>query len=431
MKMLRNTALLGAAYAILSASTAMSATEAQKLSAIQSGLTWLTGQQQAGGQWNYNGYLDAGTAVAVSAFISQKDNWGSNSADYQARVDAGMAYLLSTATKNTVGIRTDGKNPCAPNPTCTGIYWYGGGQSTYTTGLVATAIGQYAVTHPNDVATMSGPLAGMTWKEIAQGVTNEFAAGQTTAAGGFRRGGWRYTPFSNDADGSTTQWAVLSMLYGQSLGAVTPQFVKDELKYWLAVDQAANGAGCYQPGSYCEQSDTGSLLLGLRFVGDPLSDSNVQAALDFLDARWTEDANNTWYGNFGNPYAMWAEYKALETYVGIDDTTTITHLKTDCGASAGNLPGDPAGSTACNWFEDYNHYLVNTQSANGSWGGYGYWTGVLATSWNLSILAATHVPDPDGVPLPSTLSSLGIALAALTAIRRRRRPRASGLHLTP
>ena len=118
------------------------------------------------------------------------------------------------------------------------------------------------------------------------------------------------------------------MIYGQSLGATIPGFVKTGLTSWLAFDQASNGSGCYQgPGSgLCEQSDTGSLLIGLDFLGKGTSDPQVQAALAFLNNNWTEGANSTWYGNFGQPYAMWADYKALELQVGLNDTSTITNL---------------------------------------------------------------------------------------------------------
>jgi uncharacterized repeat protein (TIGR02543 family) len=380
-------ALLASAWA----STASAATEAEKLAAIQAGLSQLAATQAGGGWWNYGGYEEAATGAVVFAFLSQKDKWDpSAAAQYQAAVDQGMSYLLGRAIRTTVGVRADGRNPCGAG-TCTGVYWNGAGEGTYTTGLVAPAIALRGASTPDEVATSAGPLSGMTWREIAQGITNMFAAGQTTAQHGSARGGWRYFPLSADSDMSTTQWAIISLIYDQTLGVTTPQFVKDELKYWLAVVQASNGSGCYVPYSLCDHSDTGGLILGLGFVGETIASPAVQAAVGFLDANWTAPPASTWYGHIGHPYAMWAVYKGLETTIGLNDATHITHLLTSCGAPD-QLPGIPPGSTPCNWWQDYSEWLVRAQRADGGWNGYEVWYGPLATAWNVTMLGATRIP---------------------------------------
>jgi hypothetical protein len=403
---------LGVALACATwAVTARAATEAAKRTAIEKGLANLYAAQQAGGYWSYAGYEPAATGAAAFAFLSQKDKWGTNAAQYQAAVDSAVGYLLSTAATATVGVRSDGFNPCGAG-TCLAVYWPAlSNEVTYTTGLIAPTIAAYAAGHADNVATASGPLAGLTWHQIAQGITNMFAANQTTAAGGNRRGGWRYYPGENDSDSSTTQWAVISLIYDQTLGATTPQFVKDELKYWLAAVQVAGkgGAACYQPDYLiCDHADTGGLLLSLTFVGDGLSNSQVQAALNFLNNNWTQTANNTWYGNFGHPYAMWAVYKGLETTIGLKDTSAITNLLTTCGAP-GNLPGNPPGSAPCNWWEDYNQWLVDNQNSDGSWTGFEYWYGPLATAFDINILGATQIPAPP-VRTPAPLLSYQMLL---------------------
>ncbi|UWZ83402.1 putative Ig domain-containing protein [Occallatibacter riparius] len=376
--------------------TANAATEAEKLAAIQNGLAHLAAIQQSDGSWGYFGvYEQAATGAAAFSFLSQQANWGSNASAYQTVVDNAMAFLLANASTMPVNTRNDGVNICPGGAaTCTGVYWYGAGESTYTTGLIAPAIALYgAAKGANNVATTAGPLANMTWADIAQGLTNEFSASQSSAINGNRDGGWRYyIPGNGDSDSSTTQWAVLTLLYDQTLGAVTPQTVVDHLKNWLVVSQVAGygGAGCYQPDyPICEESDTGSLLIGLKFTGADINNAQVQAALAWLNSDWTSTANSTWYGNFGHPYAMWAVYKGLETNIGLNDTTHLLSRYTDCGVGRSAPPGDGV----CTWWQDYNEYLVTTQNPGGDWSGYSEWVDPLSTAFFVNILGATQLPQ--------------------------------------
>jgi hypothetical protein len=386
---------------LITAVGVMAATEEEKEQAILAGLANLFAGQQVDGSWDYGVYDPAATGAAVTAFVSQNDKWGANDASYQTAVDAAVEYLLGAATKTTVSTRNDGVNICPGGiGDCPAVYWdAANNEDTYTTGLIIPALMTYAAGKPGDVATASGPLADMTWGEIAQANTNLWAASQATALQGNRQGGWRYAlgiP-GYDADMSTTQWGIISLLYNETMGATTPDIVKTDLALWLAVTQdPVSGAGCYQPGSaICDHSDTGGLLLGLKFIGTDLADAAVQNALGFLNNNWTQTAYSTWYGNFGHPYAMWSVYKGLEVNIGLDDTTYITNLLSDCGAPD-NLPGNPPGSKPCNWWEDYDEYLVNTQNADGGWTGYSYWYGPLATSFYVNILGATAIPiGPD------------------------------------
>lgn len=407
MKISRKLAL-GATLACAAwASTATAATEQQKLDAIIAGLDNLVATQTAGGYWNYGGYEPAATGAALQALMSRKDKYWAygNPAGYQAAADKAAAYLLGVATLTTVSTRNDGVNICpGGSGNCNGIYWNAANnEDSYTTGLVASGLDTYALVDnkANVVATTTGTLAGLKWSEIAQGITNLWAASQSTANQGNRIGGWRYVLGAGgyDSDMSTTQWGIISLIYNQSLGATTPAIVKTDLAKWLAFAQDPfSGAGCYQgPGSYCDHANTGGMLLGLNFVGKPNTDPAVQNALAFLNTNWTQTANNTWYGNFGHPYAMWGVYKGLEVNIGLKNgqpgflPAIITNLRPGtCGAP--NLPGIPPDAANCNWWEDYNESLVQSQNANGSWSGYSNWTGVLATAFNVSILQAAVIP---------------------------------------
>jgi len=407
------------------ASAASAASGTQIDTAIDKGLAYLSGAQNpATGYWAYGGYEPAATGAAAFAMLSQQSHWAGNAATYQANVDKAMSYLLSTATKIDVSTRNDGVKICPGGAAaCAGVFWNAAGnEDTYTTGLIAPAIALYGATKgAGSVATASGPLAGMTWGQIAQGINNVFAAGQSTANQGPNlRGGWRYTlgQPTYDSDMSTTQWAAIAMIYTQTLGATAPAIVKTDLANFLAFTQnPVTGAGCYQgPGSgICNHADTGGLLLSLSFIGKDATDPAVQKALDFLDTNWTQSASGTWFGNFNHPYAMWAEYKGLELNIGLDDTSVISNLRPGGCTTSGEGPTSPY---TCNWWQDYNDWLVSSQNADGGWTGYAYWTGNLATSFYLPILGGTEIPVP--APEPATLAMLAAGLLGIAAMRRRR-----------
>jgi WD40 repeat protein len=384
--------------ACFAASLAMAATEAEKAEALGKGLAYLYKTQQSEGYWSVPGTGQATTGAAVFAFLSQRDKWGDNAARYQAAVEKAMAYIVSTANVTNVTSRTDGVNIC-PGGTapCKGIYWFGDGQSTRATGLITPAIAAYArIAGPAAIATSSGPLAGMTWEQIAQGITNTLAASQSTRAAGNRTGGWGpYIPGGSSSDSASTYWAVVSLLYAETLRAVTPNAVKAELRGWLDAVQSASGAACQQPGvEPCTHADTGGWLLAMRFLGIDNTNPGIQAALAFLSTSWQSPANNASSGNFGNPSAMWAVYEGLGTTVGLSDTTHVTNSLTRCRgpAKVTDEQTSRTATAACTWSEDYIEWTVRNVTADGNEDDSRLWKDPLTAAFYVNILGSTRIP---------------------------------------
>src|SRR5215831_6706715 len=186
---------------------ATAATDAEKQAAIRKGLAYLYQTQQAEGFWGAAGYEHSATGAASFALLNQQDKWGEATL-YQAAVEKAISYLLKDAHIADVSTRDDGANICpGREASCKGIAWYDNGDPIYTTALVGPAIAAYGVKEGSDaVATSTGPLGGMTWAQIAQGITNANAVSQSTGKNGTVGGAWLHsTPVSKRPDRWATQ----------------------------------------------------------------------------------------------------------------------------------------------------------------------------------------------------------------------------------
>ena len=422
---MRKSLIFGMILVLACAGLAQASTSADKQAAIDKGLAYLKTTQNADGSWS-NGYggatfASAFTGAALLAFTEQKYKpLGWNGPDYSAVVTNATNYLL----KNAVTLPfAAGGNWWGFGAGSSGIIWSAGGEDTYITGLVIPALSRL-VTNPYGGGPIYSPgsviggtgnalVDGKTYAQVIQKAVDSFTYYQTGPAGGNRYGGWRYVPGNNDSDMSTTQWAPISYLFaGQVPGVTIPDgTVKTALQAWLTVCQYAGGGVDYQPGAgIVNATHAGGFLVSNYFAGGGgLGGDGKADALTWLNGDWLSGPSGTWWGNEGQPYAMWAVYKALETLYGTTGAGPISNLHAQTTAL-------DLGAT-WNWWEDYCQYLVGNQNPDGSWPGYGYWDQSLEAAWYINILNATRTVHP--TPLPGTLLLLGSGLLGIGVLRKR------------
>jgi hypothetical protein len=404
-------ALLVAAVGAVNASTS-----AEKQTAIDNGLAWLASTQNADGSWSngYGGatYAVANTGSALLAFTEQYYKpLGWNGHDYTSLVTNATNYILSQAQQLTFG----SPNWWGFNGTGNsgmGIWWNYGGEETYTSGLAILPLARL-VSNPYGGASIFSPSAvisstnavvnGLTYAQVLQQSIDSWNWGQTPPTVPSRYGGWRYFTSQNDSDMSTTQWPIADFLFAASVSGVTVPdgFTKAGVNSWVTACQYADGSVDYQPGAgIINHTHIGGLLMANKYTGGGAG--NMANAIDWLNTHWREFGSDTWYGNEGNPYAMWAVYKGLESFYGTTGAGPISNLNPQTTSL------DPGA--VWNWWEDYCQFLVTTQNADGSWPDFSYWYGSLEAGWYINILNATATTV---VPLPPSVGLLGTGILSL------------------
>jgi len=405
--------------------SAMASTSADKQAAIDAGLAYLASTQNADGSWTnaYGGttFASAHTGAALLAFVEQSYKpAGWNGADYSQVVTKATDYLLGTATTlpfaaagNWWGFGAGGE----------GIRWSAAGEDTYITGIVLPALSRL-VSNPEGgtplvqptaiISSTNSVVANTTYAQVIQGVVDSFTYYQT-GPGSNKYGGWRYYAGPQDSDMSTTQWPVIGYAFADQVAGVTipDGHVKTALQQWIAACQTPLGGVDYQPNyGLVDATHAGGFILSNLFAG---GGGSLTEAVNWLDDNWLNGPSGTWYGNEGHPYAMWAVYKGLEALYGTEGAIPqISNLQAQTTALD--------DGAVWNWWEDYCQYLVGSQNPDGSWPGYVYWTGSMATAWSINILNATtggEIPPP-AIPEPATLVLLGSGLIGLAASRRKR-----------
>ena len=334
-------------------------------------------------------------------------------------VERGLNFLASTLTQLNLTMQPAG-NPCVgagagPDPDgagaalCVGLY--DPNDPGYANGVIALPFaGSTALnrTFPGGLGGTSGAyVAGKTYGEVLQRILNATYWGQID--GGTGRGGWSYQFANNNSftasDGSTVGWDVLALLDAGAAGAVIPAFVKSEFAFAVNAGQNTNGSFDYQAdGNQASLNNVnfqkgGILLQALFYLGQVgTADSEVNAAVNYLDARWSGApvAGDAGFWACGSPatnnipcvYGMFNAFKGLK----LQGVQTLSNV---------NRPAGPGPIPEDDWHAAYQDWLVTNQAAAGNWPALGWsccqTTQDLSTAGGLLILAPVALIQPDPV----------------------------------
>jgi hypothetical protein len=396
----------------------------QVKAAIANGVAWLAAQQHDDGYWG-NWERCAITALAVKKLEHHAvdDKWGlgldspfSDAYPYKDNVENGLNWLFNNCA-NTIPISVQPSGDPDTNGNGTGIKW-DSGHSSYTSGIALMAVCE-AVELDREVE--NGPLAGLTYEQVARDTMDYLAYGQNDS--NWPRGGWGYYEnYAGWSDNSNSGWVTLGLGFAETAwpagcGFDLPQFVKDELNIWIDYiqndvngDTHDGGSGYAGPNSWVNILKTGNLLQQMALVDDTPSTARVQDALDYMCRHWGDNnVDPGWRG----PSTGVANYQA-----------TFTAMKGFTSLGVREIPCEPE---PIDWQADFETVLLAQQNSDGSWPetmwDYGIYYGdppILSTTWALLTLQKVAPPFPVPVDIkpqscrnPLNVKSKGVLPVAI------------------
>ena len=361
-------------YNLISCRTEYSAEDA-----MQKGLTWLVGQQQANGCWSPDYEPVADTALAVVKLEELAFEMGYPSPfdaayPYRQNVINGLDYIFRQASAATVG-----------------ICFAAGGHESYNSAIAMMAIA--ANRAPDRIVSVGNPVVdGRTYKQVLQANVDYFAWAQNPD------GGWRYWASNQPSDNSNTGFVVLGLRYAEAalygFECSIPAALKSRLSTWIdyvqndpgpsddfGLDRPDGGSGYMNAYYWVNLLKAGNLLFEMSFVGDTITTPRIQNAISYIERHW-KDTNEDpgWQGNFMTMYCLMKGFESL-------DIDTIT------------VDGSPV-----NWYDVIADSIYRLQASDDSWG-WGGWgpifaplgTPVMNTEFALLSLERLAPPPPVNV----------------------------------
>jgi len=271
------------------------------------GIGWIANEQKEDGSWNgpypviENDEPVASTGFALTklcsyAYENEYSPFEESFPYYQNVVD-GFDYLFSQVHLSDDGgmfIQADVNNTY---------------KRDYNTAVAMMAIA--AAGTPDAVVDLSYLGSGeMTHLQLMNEMVSYFQASQYKASESF--GGWGNSTF--------TGYVAFSLRYAEAYGCDIPEVIKEDLSSWIDYIQndVSGGAGFMNPDdietlSHMQMLNTANLLIQMAFVGDHLSDTRVQNALNFIEYLWAHpEEDHQW--NERNIELLYCLMKAFEGF---------------------------------------------------------------------------------------------------------------------
>jgi uncharacterized repeat protein (TIGR01451 family) len=379
--------------------------------AVANGVAYIDTQQNADGSFGVS-YPVAETGFAIVTYgVLDGGDYTKLNATYQAHLKSAVSWLLTQQDATS------------------GAFGPGSGVDTYSTGIALEALSLSTGVDPGVPAAISKARSYLISSQNAPpAVTGNLSSPDCTGADGSGTegycGGWNYEQSFGRSDESNTGFALTGLALTGGVPAASAavdvewQRHVQQLRATNPLATANDGAGCYEPGYFCNANDTGSLVFGYGYDGLPAGDVKVAAAIliaqDTIDeyelmkasvrssiGHTGEERDGTcvmpctWTVHFdgGYHYSIWAITKGLGQYIPADFQLT-----------------DPT-----NWYDKVVDLLLSEQGTDGSWPQDGRDDGSIigATSFGVSALklvgarpdlSVTKTDSPDPVSAGNTLT---------------------------
>ncbi len=349
---------------------AQAATPEEIDDAIEAGIVWLAGKQNANGSWGT--YADRQQVIGVTGFavVKLEDRAYELGTDpfaqdyeYSDNVIAGLNYIFSQATTGN----------------CSGVQFGEGHHENYSTAIAMMTIA--ASRHPERVVDVDGSTVdNWTYEEVLEATVTWFENTQLAS------GGWGYgcEQIPVRADNSNTGWTVLALQFAETYFGIDVSAVYPGLDSWIDYIQNDTGAaddggsGYTAPSEWCNLLKTGNLLFEMEFVGDDVTSQRVQDAVDYVERHWNEpNSDPGWRPH--HYQAMYCLLKGLESF---------------------NIDTIEVGGSPVDWYDEFADAILDSQIFGGAMGD-GYWPTnvwgdeIMSTAWALLTLEKVVPPAPE------------------------------------